>query len=283
MGEKRRNKQQKTTRKKYHHTHDASLPFIEVSPNINNETTSYLPKIIIDCDAKVAQRHIKKIQRYLRFADPHDLRHLSSIRIVEPSAIRLPSKDTTDGCYCPKKTHRAPEIWLSSRLFQFPGFMWFFTNLFILKKNRVFETIFHELGHHKAHTIRLVSAYKQEAYADKYMQAYKRVWQEQRWWDALTKKFVDRLLAVFSNRYMMLVIYFFLRRKSAVTGKIYDLHKAFAFRRISREEFEQQFNMLIEEMSRPRKAHQVSGKWTHPLQKTEYRKKFRLDDDDDSA
>lgn len=278
MGKKRSNKQQKTARKKHHHTHDASLPSIEVSPNIANEPIPYLPKIIVDCDTKISRRNIKKVQRYLQFSDPHDLRHLSSIRIVEPSAITLPSKATTDGCYWPKWENQTPEIWLSTRLLTFPGLKWACLNLFILRKDRLFETIFHELGHHKAHSIRLVSQYKQEAYAEKYMLEYKRVWQQHRWWPRAIRKSCDSVLMFLANRYIMLAIYFFMRKKNPVIRQMYDLYKKFALRRLSREEFEQQADTLMGELTRTRKAHRASQKWTHPLRKSEYRRKFGLDD-----
>ena len=119
MSKKHRKKQQKTTRKKYHHTHDASLPFIEATPNLEKKPVSYFPKIIVDCDKRISRRALKRIQKRLQFADPHDLRHLSCIRIVEPSALKLPSKETTNGCYWPKWKIREPEIWLSTNLFTY--------------------------------------------------------------------------------------------------------------------------------------------------------------------
>ncbi|GAK60158.1 hypothetical protein U27_00049 [Candidatus Vecturithrix granuli] len=277
MGKKGRNKQQKTTRKKNHHIHDDSLPFIEVTPNLENKPVPYIPTVIFDCDKKVSPRVIKKIQKRLLFADPHDLRYLSCVRIVEPSAIKLPSKETTDGCYWPEWKERKPEIWLSANLFRSPGIKWMLLNFFILRKDRLFETLFHELGHHKAHHIRLVSSYKQEAYAEKYMQAYKDAWYKHHGSIRSVQKLSNRVLSLLMNRYVMFVFCFLMRKRNPGMQKMYNLYKQYVFRRITKEELSQYMDAMVDHTA-SRKKSQKTKKWTHPLRKQEYRDKFRLDE-----
>lgn len=206
MKKKQPKKQQKITRKKHHHTHDTSLPSIEIAPNTKCKPQPYLPKILVDCDSHISRRVMRKIQQRLQFANPHDLRYLSCIRIVEPSAITLPSKETTTGCYWPKRKGQEAEIWLSTNLFRFPGIKWALINRFFIKQDRIFETLFHELGHHKAHHIRLVSKYKQEAYAEKYMQAYKDVWLTYHRPTRIGQRMFDGLFGLFANKYVMFIL-----------------------------------------------------------------------------
>ncbi len=279
MGKKRHHKQQKTTRKHDHHTHDASLPFIEASPNLKNTPVPYLPKIIVDCDMHISRRHLKKIQRYLRFADPHDLRHLTVIRIVEPSALTFPSKTSAAGCYWPKWKHRSPEIWLSTRLFMFPGLKQACINRVILREDRLFETLFHELGHHKAHTIRLVSKHKQEAYAEKYMQAYTQVWQHRQRWRRLAEKIIQGLLSLVGNRYVMMIYFFTIRKRNVTTQRLYQIYRQYARRQISQEELWEHIASLG-----PQRSHTQEKKgWVHPLHQAAYREKFGLDERHDDA
>jgi hypothetical protein len=272
MGQKQ-HKQQKTTRKKYYHTHDAALPSIEVTPKREKKSSPYLPKVIVDNDTRISRRNIQKVQAYLQFADPHDLRYLSCIRIVAPSAIKLPSKEFTDGCYWPKWENREPEIWLSTSLFKFPGLKWTLMNMFILKENRLFETIFHELGHHKASHIRLVSKYKQEAYAEKYMQAYKSAWQKRQRWTNIFKKMRNGLLALLMNRYFVVAYFYTIRKRDATTQRVYQLYVQYALRKITQEELWEQMKALIPKTYRTQKK----KKWEHPLRQQKYRDKFRLD------
>ncbi len=271
MSKKHAKKQVKTTRKKYHHTHDATLPSIEVTPNLSRTVPSFLPKIRVDCPQHISGRVLRKITRRLQFADPDDFRYLGSVRLVAPSAITLPSKETTDACYYPKEKGREAEIWLSTHLFAFPGIRGTFLNLFILRHDRLFDAIFHELGHHKAHHIRLISNHKQEAYAEKYLQAYKTAWKQQNRWVRMREKLLDGLLALIFNRYVLLVYFYTLRKRNDTTHHVYQLYLQYVLRKITHKELWEQIDLLTP----PRK--QNKKKWTHPLQRQKYRDKFRLD------
>ena len=278
MRKKRCSKQRKTIRKKHHYSHDASLPVIEVKPNVDNKAISYLPRIIVDCDAKISRRNIKKINRYLTFANPNDLRYLSSVRIVDPSAITLPSKERSEGCYWPKWKSRPPQIWLSSSLFKFSGMTSACINLFFLRRNRLFEVLFHELGHHKAERIRFVSKHKHEAYAEKYMLAYQQTWQQRQYWGALREKILNVILAFLLNRYFMLAYAYTVRNRNAFRQRMYQLYIQYALRRISQEELWDQMKSFLPQS--PRKPEEK--RWVHPLQQKSYRKKFRLDEQPES-
>ena len=271
MSKKQAKKQAKTTRKKYHHTHDATLPSIEVKPNLSRTAPPVMPKIRVDCPRTISRRLLQKITHRLQFANPDDLRYLGSVRIVEPSAILLPSKDTTDACYYPKDKGRGAEIWLSTNLFVFPGIQQALLNLFILRRDRLFDAIFHELGHHKAHHIRLISNHKQEAYAEKYLQAYRSVWQRQSRWSNIINTCLNGLLAVAFNRYFVVVYFYTIRKRDKTTYQIYQTYVQYALRKITREELWEQMDSLM-----PSRKHQKK-KWTHPLRQQKYRDKFRLD------
>ncbi len=277
MEKKRLKKQQKTTRKKYHHTHDASLPPIEVAPNTRRKPLPYMPKILVNSDSHISQRILSKIQQRLRFANPHDLRYLSCIRIVEPSAMKLPSKETTTGCYWQKRKGQEAEIWLSTNLFRFPGLTWTLINRFFMKQDRIFETLFHELGHHKAHHIRLISSHKQEAYAEKYMQAYKDIWLTYHRPTRIGQQIFDGLFSLFANKYVMFISCYVMRKRNPGTQHMYQLYKQYVLRKITEDEFSQHMDAMFDGIETSRNKRKKKKKWTHPLQQQEYRDKFGLD------
>ncbi len=186
-------------------------------------------------------------------------------------AITLLSKETTDACYYPKDKGQEAEIWLSTNLFAFPGIRRTLLNLFILRQDRLFEAIFHELGHHKAHHIRLISKHKQEAYAEKYLQAHKEIWRQRNRWSNIMRKLLNGIMALVLNRYFTLVYFYTIRKRDNTTQQIYQLCLQHALRKISREELFEQMIALMPQRRKNKK------KWTHPLQQQKYRDKFRLD------
>ena len=104
----------KTKRKKRHlrQKHSASnfMPTIQPNPTLNKDSIDKLPKIFVDCQAKLADRDINKIKVRLNFADHKDLRKLNGIRVVDPAIIKMPSKESTTGCYYPANKSGQAEI-----------------------------------------------------------------------------------------------------------------------------------------------------------------------------
>ena len=91
----------------------------------------------------------------------------------------MPSKESTDGCYRPRSGKRQPEIWITSDLVKTGMGFYSLLGRFI-RGDRLFETLFHELGHHKASLVHSVDKFEGEAFAEKYMLAYKPLWEKHR-------------------------------------------------------------------------------------------------------
>ena len=130
--------------KKRHNSPDF-MPAIKPKPTLHEDDIDKLPKILVDCEAKLGDEDIKKIKVRLNFVDHRDLIKLKGIRVVDPGTIKLPSMDTTTGCYHPSHKFGQAEIWLSSNLIKTPKGLDTFLNR-ITYKDRLFETLFHEIG-----------------------------------------------------------------------------------------------------------------------------------------
>ena len=151
------------------------MPSIMPNPTLSKDNIDKLPKIQVDCQAKLDEMDISRLINRLNFADHNDLRKLSAIRVVDPGSIKMPSRESTTGCYYPGNKPGRAEIWLSSELLKAPkGFEAFLNR--ITYKDKLFKTLFHEIGHHKARLTHSVDKFENEAYAEKYMLAYKKHW-----------------------------------------------------------------------------------------------------------
>ena len=87
------------------------MPTIKPNPTLNKASIDKLPKIIADCQAELNDWDIYKAKVRLNFADHNDIRKLNGIRVVDPDRIRLPSKESTMGCYHPGNKSGSVFIW----------------------------------------------------------------------------------------------------------------------------------------------------------------------------
>ncbi|CAB1082635.1 hypothetical protein D1AOALGA4SA_10237 [Olavius algarvensis Delta 1 endosymbiont] len=171
---KRKTSRKKRGGRKRHNSPDF-MPEIQPDPTLHEDNIDKLPKILIDCQAKLDDGDINKIRVRLNFVDHKDLRKLNGIRVVDPGTIQMPSKEPTIGCYHPANKSGQAEIWLSSCLINTSkGFETFFDRM--TYKDKLFETLFHEIGNHKASLTHSVDKFENEAFAEKYMLAYKKFW-----------------------------------------------------------------------------------------------------------
>lgn len=113
-------KNRKTRRIRKRHNASNFMPTIQPNPTLNKDNIDKLPKIIVDCQADLDDRDINKIKVRLNFTDHKDLRKLHGIRVVDPDTIKMPSKESTTGCYHPGNKSGRVEIWLSSELIKTP-------------------------------------------------------------------------------------------------------------------------------------------------------------------
>ena len=135
--------------RKRHGKRDSHLPAIEVNPNLHPESTQNLPKIIDD--GKLNEKSKRRLVRRLSFISPTDLRHLDCIRILEPDQVKMPSGEKTTGLYYQKGNNRKAEIHLSLDLFHSESWVVGYT-YWIVGKQHIIETLYHEIGHHVAHS-----------------------------------------------------------------------------------------------------------------------------------
>ncbi len=263
----------KTKRSKRHKRkrHSASnfMPTIQPNPTLNKDKIDKLPIIIVDCRAELDDGDINKIKFRLNFADHNDLIKLNCIRVVDIDTIKMPSKESTTGCYHPANKSGKAEIWLSSELIKTPkGFESFLNR--IAYKDKLFETLFHELGHHKATLTHSVDKFESEAYAEKYMLAYRKLWK--RYYGP--SKIYFMLLKVFIKffRFIAISILYPFRNKSEESNLFYRKLKG----EITFNEFRKKLNELTGVGKN--ESGKVKRKWTHPLSRKKYRDRFNVPD-----
>lgn len=243
------------------------MPAIHPNPTMNEDNIGKLPKILNEDQAKLDDQGIKRIRVRLNFADHKDLMHLNAIRVVPPDTIKMPSKESTTGCYYPESKSGRAEIWLSSDIVKAPeGFGAFLSR--ITYNDMLFRTLFHEIGHHKARLTHSVDKFEDEAYAEKYMLAYKKLWNKHYG----PPKIYNVLLKILFKGigYIFACILYFFRNKNEIFNLLYrHLKGEIAFKEI--EDRITKSTNVDEKRTGVRKK-----KWTHPLTRKKYRNRFRL-------
>jgi hypothetical protein len=254
-------------RKKRHVAYNY-MPSISPNPNFDKSKIDRLPKIFSNCDNALSQKDIAAIQVRLNFVDPNDLRRLHCLRVVNEDIIKLPSKESTTGCYYPDNGSNKAEIWLSYKLIKKgKGTEGLLNKLFY--KDKLLETLFHEIGHHKASLIHSVDKYENEAYAEKYMLAYRKAWKSKFGPSKLyiiILKFTIKIV-----RYIVIGIIFPFRNMSNEMNLFYRICKG----DINSIEFVNEYEKMTgsKENSTTDKK---KSKWVHPLNKEKYLKRFRI-------
>ncbi len=159
-------RKKKKIKKRKKHSASNFMPPIKPNPTLDHNNFERLPKIEVSGQKYLNSTELHKVKKRLNFADHNDFRRLRYIRIVDPDAIKLPSKELTTGCYFPANGSKKAEIWLSYDLLKRQkGIEGLFDRLFY--KDRLFETLFHELGHHKAkltHSVDRCESFLSESY-----------------------------------------------------------------------------------------------------------------------
>jgi hypothetical protein len=262
---RRRNRKKHPVRKR----HNASdfMPAIQPNPTLNEDNIEKLPKISMDCAVELDDGDIDKIKIRLNFADHKDLGKLNGIRVVDPGTIKIPSGESTTGCYHPGDKSGGTEIWLSSQLIKPPkGFEALLSR--IACRDPLFETLFHEIGHHKARLTHSVDKFENEAYAERYMLAYRKLWKKHY---GPPKIYVTVLRFVLNCiRFILMGILFPFKNKNEEIGLFYRNLKG----EITFEE------CLDGMMKHANAAENGTGKrrrkWTHPLNRKKYRDRFNI-------
>lgn len=255
----------KNKKRKKHNPLTYSPP-IRPNPTIETTTHPFLPEIIIDCDTEITEGTIAIIKKRIHFTDHQDLRNLKCIRIVNPDHIKLPSKKTTAGCYFEAQGSNLAEIWISSELLKPKRKLERFFNR-ITKKDHLFETLFHELGHHKSKLVHSVDKFENEAYAERYMIAYRKYWRKIYGPSKIVT--IPFRLFIYMFRYISVGILFIIKDRNPTANLFYR----YLTKKISREDFIKSHSQLFgygEDNERSR------NKWVHPLKRKKYRKRFSL-------
>jgi hypothetical protein len=258
-------KHSKDKKRKKHNPLTYSPP-IKPNPTVYNTATSLLPEIIIDCEAEISDESISTIKKRLDFTDHNDFRKLKCIRIVNPDRIKMPSKKTTTGCYFEAQGSSMAEIWISSELLKPQQRLEHFFNR-ITKKDTLFEALFHELGHHKSKLVHSIDKFEGEAYAEKYMIAYRKYWRKVYGPSKLIT--IPFRLVIYFFRYISISFLFFIKNRSPESNLFY----LYLTQKISREEFIKKHSQLFEYNE---DSEQPKKKWIHPLRRKKYRKRFSL-------
>ena len=253
----------KKRRERKRHNSLNFMPAIQPNPTLHEDNIEKLPKILLDCQAKLDDGDINRIQVRLNFVDHKDLRNLGGIRVVDPDTIKMPSKETTTGCYHPGSNSGQAEIWLSSDLIKTPKGLETFLKR-IVYKDKLFETLFHEIGHHKASLTHSVDKFENEAYAEKYMLAYRQFWKKYHGPPKIYIKAFGYFIKLL--RFILIGILYPFRNRNKEINLFY--------RNLTGEISLKEFNELMGI------THTDSGgkkkKWTHPLTRKKYRDRFRL-------
>jgi hypothetical protein len=244
---------------------DAILPPIEL--NLSSNEDAELPiRVIVDCKEKISEAALERLRTRLRLINPEELRHLNCVRIASPSALKLGTHVPTQGCYKQATHEHKAEVWISSELFGFKDKILSFFN-WLSFSDRLFEVLYHEIGHHKAAYSLMVSKHKHEAYAEKFMLAYKKAWMKKHGPSRLIRKAVMLLILTLTVPFML--IFHCIKPKDPMNKLV--LQRIFG--RISREEYNRQFEIILHSNDQNKKPR----KWIHPLEKLKYRKKFHID------
>jgi hypothetical protein len=247
--------------------YDSSLPPIEIHPNLNPDNAEHLPDVIYECEETNSETANDRILALLRFVDRADLFRLSSIRVVSDGTLKLPSDVTTTGMYYPAFRDREAEIRISADLFKprnvFAGaFNWF------SGKDDLLETLYHEIGHHKAYRTPMVSKYKQEAFAERYMLAYKKAWMRHHGISRIGRRITFYLILPFM--FLMALIFQIIMPKKPILKLV--------FRRWTGKITRNKYSAQWEQMMTTNSATALNKrKWIHPLNKSKYLDKFHLD------
>ncbi|MDJ0854579.1 MAG: hypothetical protein QNI88_05150 [Desulfobacterales bacterium] len=256
-------RKKKRIKKRKKHSASNFMPPINANPTLNQKNFEKLPKIELSGQKDLNYEELQKVKKRLNFANHNDFRKLGYIRIVDADAIKLPSKELTTGCYFPAKGSKKAEIWLSYDLLKRQkGIEGLFDRLFY--KDRLFENLFHELGHHKAKLTHSVDRFENEAYAEKFMLAYRKEWRSHYGPSKLyiaVYKFIIKILRI------TLIAFLFPFRN---IGKDINLFYRNLTGEISLEEFNESFG-INQAVPKENKK-----KWTHPLNKKQYRERFKL-------
>ena len=124
--------------------------------------------------------------------------------------------------------------------------------------------MFHEIGHHKRRLTHSVDKFENEAYAEKYMLAYRKFWKKHhgpskiyikvfRYFIKLLRLFFIGILYPFRNKNKEINLFY-----RNITGEI------------SLKEFNELMGIKHTDSGRKKK------KWTHPLSRKKYRDRFNL-------
>jgi len=246
------------------HKNDAILPPIELNLSSNEEAEPAI-RVLVDCKENISEAALEQLRERLRLIHPEEFRHLNGVHIVSPSALKLGTHVPTQGCYKPAMHERKAEVWISSELFSLKDKIPSFFN-WLLFQDRLLEVLYHEIGHHKAAYTPMVSKHKHEAYAEKFMLAYKKAWLKNHGPSRLIRKTVMFLLKV------LLVPLMLILRCVKPKDPMPKLALQRFFGRISREEYNRQFEIIYHGNDQNKKPR----KWIHPLEKLKYRKKFSI-------
>jgi hypothetical protein len=257
----------KRQKQRKRHTASNYMPPIRPNPTLDNKKIDQLPKMISNCEASLSEKDLDKIKTRLNFVDHSDLIRLHCIRIVDPNTIRVPSKESTTGCYYPENGSKKAEIWISSELVKNRKRIEGFFNK-IKYKDKLFETLFHELGHHKAKLTHSVDKFESEAFAEKYMLAYKKCWKSHYGPSKIYITIFRLFLKVL--RYIVIGMLFPFRNRNKEINLFYRNIKG----DISYKEFTKEYNQLMNIKEKAGKKNKK--KWIHPLSKEKYRDRFNL-------
>jgi len=243
---------------------DAILPPIELNLSSNEDAEPAI-RVVVDCKENISEAALERLWKRLRLIHPEEFRHLNCVRIVSSSALNLKTHVPAQGCYQPTTNEHKAEVWISSELFAFKDKILSFFN-WLTFSDRLFEVLYHEIGHHKAAHTPMVSQHKHEAYAEKFMLAYKKAWMKNHGPSLLIRKAVALLILTLTVPFML--IFRCIKPKDPMPKLVLKR----IFRRISREEYNRQFEIILHSNDQNKKKR----KWIHPLEKLKYRKKFHI-------
>jgi len=246
-------------KKKSFNKYDNQLPEIDVKPNTDFGKTIILPKIIYEGSKSFTENDRRNLTRRLNFINPKDLLGLSYIRIVNDINSHY---GKTIGCYYAKNKSRDAEILLGQDLFG-PLRKALSTFEKFIYKDSLLETLYHEIGHHKAATTHSISKYKGEAFAEKYMLAYKKAWFRENSPSKIGIVITDFLRSI--AKVIAKPISYLLRNKSVIAKLFYQ----YLNEELNYEDFRTKVDLVFENKQRNKKK-------VHPLNKVEYRKKFQI-------
>ena len=138
----------------------------------------------------------------------------------------------------------------------------------LIYKDKLFETLFHELGHHKSRITHSVDKFEGEAYAEKYMLAYKKCWKKHygpsKLYIIAFKTFTKFL------RFILIGILYPFRKRNKEINLFYRNIKG----EITSKEFSKELNELMD----INETESEKKKWAHPLNEEKYRNRFQIPD-----